>query len=98
MSEDLNTTVREAFFALHHGLPRQGPGSDATTRRLLELAGPLPEQPRTLDLGCGPGRSALLLAPSSIAPTPSRCARIVSPTWAAVSATSPSARAASPSA
>ncbi|MFG2423866.1 class I SAM-dependent methyltransferase [Streptomyces sp. NPDC048448] len=53
---------REAFFALHHGLPRQGPGSDATTRHLLSLAGPLPERPRVLDLGCGPGRSALLLA------------------------------------
>ncbi|MEU6982307.1 bifunctional class I SAM-dependent methyltransferase/N-acetyltransferase [Streptomyces sp. NPDC046324] len=51
-----------AFFTLHHGLPRQGPGSDATTRRLLALAGPLPERPRVLDLGCGPGRSALLLA------------------------------------
>src|SRR5690606_7747158 len=46
----------------HHGLPRQGVGSDATTRRLLELAGPLPARPRALDLGCGPGRSALLLA------------------------------------
>ncbi|MEU6483760.1 bifunctional class I SAM-dependent methyltransferase/N-acetyltransferase [Streptomyces sp. NPDC046887] len=53
---------RNAFFALHSGLPRQGPGSDATTRRLLALAGPLPERPRVLDLGCGPGRSALLLA------------------------------------
>ncbi|MGW4998153.1 GNAT family N-acetyltransferase [Streptomyces hydrogenans] len=52
----------DAFFALHHGLPRQGPGSDATTRRLLALAGRLPERPRVLDLGCGPGRSALLLA------------------------------------
>ncbi|MFE1382172.1 GNAT family N-acetyltransferase [Streptomyces sp. NPDC058740] len=52
----------DAFFALHHGLPRQGPGSDDTTRRLLGLAGPLPERPRVLDLGCGPGRSALVLA------------------------------------
>ncbi|MEV3987896.1 bifunctional class I SAM-dependent methyltransferase/N-acetyltransferase [Streptomyces sp. NPDC049837] len=52
----------DAFFALHHGLPRQGPGSDDTTRHLLSLAGPLPERPRVLDLGCGPGRSALLLA------------------------------------
>jgi SAM-dependent methyltransferase len=51
-----------AFFTLHHGLPRQAPGSDATTRRLLELAGPLPTRPRALDLGCGPGRSTLLLA------------------------------------
>ncbi|TPQ18810.1 bifunctional class I SAM-dependent methyltransferase/N-acetyltransferase [Streptomyces sporangiiformans] len=51
-----------AFFTLHHGLPRQGPGSDATTRHLLSLAGPLPARPRVLDLGCGPGRAALLLA------------------------------------
>ncbi|MFE3068367.1 GNAT family N-acetyltransferase [Streptomyces sp. NPDC059247] len=51
-----------AFLALHHGLPRQGPGSDTTTHRLLSLAGPLPERPRVLDLGCGPGRGALLLA------------------------------------
>ncbi|MFE7773614.1 GNAT family N-acetyltransferase [Streptomyces sp. NPDC057445] len=54
--------THEAFFTLHHGLPRQGPGSDATTRRLLALAGPLPSRPRVLDLGCGPGRAALLLA------------------------------------
>lgn len=59
---DNNNALYEAFFALHHGLPRQGPGSDTTTRRLLSLAGPLPARPRVLDLGCGPGRSALLLA------------------------------------
>ncbi|WJV45093.1 bifunctional class I SAM-dependent methyltransferase/N-acetyltransferase [Streptomyces flavofungini] len=54
--------ITDAFFTLHHGLPRQGPGSDATTRALLALAGELPARPRVLDLGCGPGRSALLLA------------------------------------
>ncbi|MER5932148.1 GNAT family N-acetyltransferase [Streptomyces sp. NPDC002054] len=59
---DHHEDLHEAFFTLHRGLPRQGPGSDATTRRLLDLAGPLPERPRVLDLGCGPGRSALLLA------------------------------------
>ncbi|MGW6419922.1 GNAT family N-acetyltransferase [Streptomyces sp. NPDC055055] len=57
-----DNALHDSFFALHHGLPRQGPGSDATTRRLLALAGTLPERPRVLDLGCGPGRSALLLA------------------------------------
>lgn len=60
-THDIND-IHEAFFALHHGLPRQGPGSDATTRRLLSYAGPLPSQPRVLDLGCGPGRVSLLLA------------------------------------
>ncbi|MFE5714201.1 GNAT family N-acetyltransferase [Streptomyces sp. NPDC056501] len=57
-----DNALYDSFFALHHGLPRQGPGSDTTTRRLLALAGQLPERPRVLDLGCGPGRSALLLA------------------------------------
>ncbi|MFC4607230.1 GNAT family N-acetyltransferase [Streptomyces maoxianensis] len=57
-----DNALHDAFFALHHGLPRQGPGSDSTSRRLLTLAGPLPTRPRVLDLGCGPGRSALLLA------------------------------------
>ncbi|MFJ5832546.1 GNAT family N-acetyltransferase [Streptomyces sp. NPDC093089] len=57
-----DNALHDSFFALHRGLPRQGPGSDATTRRLLALSGPLPERPRVLDLGCGPGRSALLLA------------------------------------
>ncbi|WP_405922075.1 GNAT family N-acetyltransferase [Streptomyces sp. NBC_00122] len=57
-----DTTFIEAFFTLHRGLPRQAPGSDASTRHLLSLCGPLPERPRVLDLGCGPGRSALLLA------------------------------------
>ncbi|OEJ34527.1 bifunctional class I SAM-dependent methyltransferase/N-acetyltransferase [Streptomyces subrutilus] len=61
MTDNINS-FEHAFFALHHGLPRQGPGSDASTRRLLSLCGPLPERPRVLDLGCGPGRSALLLA------------------------------------
>ncbi|MEU7577241.1 GNAT family N-acetyltransferase [Streptomyces sp. NPDC041068] len=59
---DNASSLTDAFFALHHGLPRQGPGSDDTTRQLLSLVGALPERPRVLDLGCGPGRVSLLLA------------------------------------
>ncbi|MER6995510.1 bifunctional class I SAM-dependent methyltransferase/N-acetyltransferase [Streptomyces sp. NPDC000410] len=57
-----DNVIHDAFFSLHHGLPRQSPGSDDSTRRLLALAGPLPSRPRVLDLGCGPGRASLLLA------------------------------------
>ena len=59
---DLNDPSLAPFFALVLGLPRQGPGSDATTRHLLSLAQPLPPRPRTLDIGCGPGRASLVLA------------------------------------
>lgn len=51
------------LYYLHDGLPRQAPGSDASTiRALSELAGRLPPNPRVLDIGCGPGRSAMVLA------------------------------------
>lgn len=52
----------EIFWRLHEALPKQGPGSDATTRRALALAAPLPAEPAILDLGCGPGRQTLVLA------------------------------------
>jgi SAM-dependent methyltransferase len=52
----------EVFWRLHTDLPREGVGSDATTRALLQLAQPVPDRPRALDVGCGPGRSSLVLA------------------------------------
>jgi SAM-dependent methyltransferase len=54
--------VSKAPFRLFEGLPRQGPGSDACTREALRRLGPLPPGPHVLDLGCGSGRSALVLA------------------------------------
>ena len=53
---------RAVFFDIHDGLPRQGPGSFTSTKRALELAGPLPAAPRVLDVGCGPGMQTLHLA------------------------------------
>jgi SAM-dependent methyltransferase len=50
------------MFRLFEGLPRQGPGSDACTREALRRLGALPAAPRVLDLGCGGGRSTLVLA------------------------------------
>lgn len=52
----------EAFFRLFSGLPREAPGSDALTREALRRLPRLPESPRVLDLGCGPGRQTLVLA------------------------------------
>ncbi|HYH96857.1 class I SAM-dependent methyltransferase [Hyalangium sp.] len=52
----------EAFFRLFRGLPREGPGSDDSTREALRRLPPLPAAPRVLDLGCGPGKQTLVLA------------------------------------
>lgn len=55
-------TAEEIFWAAHESLPREAPGSPATTRLLLRLAEPLPARPRIVDLGCGTGPASLLLA------------------------------------
>ena len=54
--------MMEIFMDVQRGLPRQGPGSDDTTRRALTLCADLPPQPTVLDVGCGPGKQALVLA------------------------------------
>ena len=54
--------MSEALFRLFEGLPRQGPGSDGCTRAALRRLGTLPAAARVLDLGCGSGRAALVLA------------------------------------
>lgn len=53
---------RSAFFALHSGLPREGPGNRASTLRALALAGNLPAAADVLDIGCGPGAQTIDLA------------------------------------
>ncbi|MEP6967027.1 MAG: class I SAM-dependent methyltransferase [Pseudomonadota bacterium] len=52
----------EAFWTLHDGLPRQGPGDRASTLRALALMAELPSAPAILDIGCGPGMQTLDLA------------------------------------
>lgn len=54
--------VKEIFFEVHRGLPREGPGSDAETRRALGLIPGMPERPAILDIGCGPGKQTFVLA------------------------------------
>lgn len=50
------------FFELHRDIPRQGPGDNASTRKAFSLLTGLPEQPRILDVGCGPGMQTVELA------------------------------------
>ena len=51
-----------AFFTLHSGMPREGPGTDEVTRRAIGLLPALPDDPVVLDLACGPGGQTLVLA------------------------------------
>ena len=52
----------EAFWTIHSGLPRQGPGNRDSTLRALALMTELPAAPAILDVGCGPGMQTLDLA------------------------------------
>lgn len=54
--------VTDAFWRAHQGLPREAPGSERTTRLLLEMCGPQPAAPRIADIGCGTGPATLVLA------------------------------------
>ena len=57
------TPKQEAvFFKVHSGLPREGPGDPQSTRRAFACLRDLPDRPRVLDLGCGPGAQTLELA------------------------------------
>jgi SAM-dependent methyltransferase len=57
--------VTDLFFELFSGLPRQGPGDDASTLRALALVPGVGPQTRALDLGCGTGSQTIALARSS---------------------------------
>jgi len=59
---DNNSKTFQAFARLHSGLPRQGPGSTATTLQALQLLPEIPNPARIYDMGCGPGRASIVLA------------------------------------
>jgi len=54
--------LKQAFFDIHSGLPREGPGSDRSTRKAFSMVAGLPGAPRILDVGCGPGAQTVCLA------------------------------------
>lgn len=53
---------RAVFFDVHCDLPREGPGDKASLEHALGFVGDLPQSPRILDIGCGPGGQTLDLA------------------------------------
>jgi len=59
--------MTELFFELFAGLPRQGPGDDASTLKALALVPNVGPDTRILDLGCGTGRQTRTLARHSSA-------------------------------
>lgn len=49
------------FFDIHSGFPRQGPGTNEMTQKAFEML-PKIDNPRILDVGCGPGMQTVHLA------------------------------------
>jgi len=50
------------FFELFDGLPRGGPGDNASTRKAWRAMTGVPPSPAILDIGCGPGMQTIELA------------------------------------
>ena len=65
--DDIDPRLLEVFFEVQRGLPRQGPGDNASTQNALAFCTGLPESPSVLDLGCGPGMQTLALADATSA-------------------------------
>ena len=49
------------FLQIYGTLPRAGPGSNELTRRAFQMMQHVPESPRILDVGCGPGMQTVEL-------------------------------------
>lgn len=52
----------EVLHDIFAGMPRGGPGSNASTQRAFGLLPAVPAAPRILDVGCGPGMATLEVA------------------------------------
>ena len=50
------------LFTMFEGLPRQGPGSNACTKKAFSALADLPGRPEILDIGCGTGMQTVEVA------------------------------------
>jgi cyclopropane fatty-acyl-phospholipid synthase-like methyltransferase len=50
------------FYEVYGTLPRAGPGDDASTAKAYRMMTEVPEKPKILDIGCGPGKQTKELA------------------------------------
>jgi len=62
MMDLTDSAQRSVFFEVHSGLPREAPGSFASTSRAVALARTGATVRRVLDVACGPGMQTLALA------------------------------------
>jgi ubiquinone/menaquinone biosynthesis C-methylase UbiE len=58
----MSEKMPKIFWEIHSGLPREGPGDNETTKKAYLMLEDLPENPRILDIGCGPGMQTIELA------------------------------------
>ena len=58
----MSEKMPKIFWEVHSGLPREGPGDNESTRKAYMMLEGLPEHPRILDIGCGPGMQTIELA------------------------------------
>jgi ubiquinone/menaquinone biosynthesis C-methylase UbiE len=58
----MSEKMPKIFWEVHSGLPREGPGDNESTRKAYLMLKDLPEHPRILDIGCGPGMQTVELA------------------------------------
>jgi ubiquinone/menaquinone biosynthesis C-methylase UbiE len=58
----MSEKMPKIFWEVHSGLPREGPGDNESTRKAYMMLEGLPEHPRILDIGCGPGMQTIDLA------------------------------------
>ncbi len=58
----MSEKMPKIFWEVHSGLPREGPGDNESTRKAYLMLEGLPENPRILDIGCGPGIQTIELA------------------------------------